>query len=98
MTFLMPENNFEELSVSTDKEIESLQSLVPAKKKIQKQDQYFNWLNLPYEVWLQILVEYELSAKDLAHMELTSRWFSWKGEPHLTCAECTAHAQLTLLM
>ncbi|XP_064403287.1 uncharacterized protein LOC135348856 isoform X2 [Halichondria panicea] len=64
-----------------DHEIESLQSLVlvPAKKKVQKQDQYFNWLNLPYELWLQIMVEYGLSAKDLAHMELTCRWFSWKG-------------------
>ncbi len=68
-----------------DHEIESLQSLVlvPAKKKVQKQDQYFNWLNLPYELWLQIMVEYGLSAKDLAHMELTCRWFSWKGETAL---------------
>lgn len=31
---------------------------------------------LPKEVWLNILVNYGLSSVDLAHLEMTCRWFN----------------------
>lgn len=77
----MPGNNLQE--VCTDHETES-QTVVPHKKKILKQEK--NWLNLPYEVWYTILVEYGLTAKDLVNLELTCRWFSWKCKlQHAAC-------------
>lgn len=38
-----------------------------------------NWLHLPLEVWLSVLIEYGLTARDLANLELVCRWFGWKG-------------------
>ena len=38
--------------------------------------------SLPREVWLMILVNYGLSGKDLANLEMTCKWFTecWEGE------------------
>ena len=33
-------------------------------------------LCLPREIWLTILVNYGLTAKDLANLEITCKWFS----------------------
>ncbi len=86
----MPGNNLQE--ICKDHETES-QLVGTHKKKILKQE--INWLNLPYEVWYTILVEYGLSAKDLVNLELTCRWFSWKCKLHVACnvLVCTEHAQ-----
>jgi len=41
-----------------------------------------NWLHLPYEVWLSLLVDYGITARDLVNLEYTCRWFGnyWGGE------------------
>lgn len=41
-----------------------------------------NWLYLPYELWLSILVDYGISGKDLVNLEYTCKWFSncWGGK------------------
>lgn len=38
-----------------------------------------NWLHLPFEVWLSILTEYGLTAKDLVNMDMVCKWFGWNG-------------------
>lgn len=41
-----------------------------------------NWLCLPYELWLAILVDYGVSGRDLVNLEYSCRWFSncWGGK------------------
>ena len=41
-----------------------------------------NWLRLPYELWLKVLVDYGVTATDLVRLEYSSKWFSngWGGE------------------
>ena len=41
-----------------------------------------NWLRLPYELWLSVLVDYGVTAADLVRLEYCTRWFSngWGGE------------------
>ena len=38
-------------------------------------------LKLPREIWLMILVNYGITAKDLAQLEMSCKWFStcWEG-------------------
>ena len=45
-----------------------------------------NWLRLPYELWLTVLVDYGVSAADLVRLEYSAKWFSngWGGV--YTCA------------
>ena len=75
----MPEKTLKEASNNTNSvDYGSSLVLVAAKKKFPKQE--VNWLNLPYELWLLILGEYGLTAKDLANLEMTCSWFSWKGK------------------
>lgn len=40
-----------------------------------------NWLRLPYELWLTVLVDYGVSAADLVCLEYSNKWFSngWGG-------------------
>ena len=40
-----------------------------------------NWLRLPYELWLTVLVDYGVSATDLVCLEYSTKWFSngWGG-------------------
>ena len=44
----------------------------------------FDWL--PKEVWLNILVNYGVSSVDLAHLEMTCRWFNicWDDSKAIT--------------
>ena len=39
------------------------------------------WTYLPYELWLIVLVDYGLTAKDLLHLDFSCKWFStsWRG-------------------
>ena len=41
-----------------------------------------NWLCLPYELWLGILVDYGVSGRDLVSLEYSCRWFNncWGGK------------------
>ena len=41
-----------------------------------------NWFRLPYELWLSVLVDYDLGAADLVSLEYSAKWFSngWGGE------------------
>ena len=41
-----------------------------------------NWLYLPYEIWLMILVDYDVTSRDLVHLDKTCKWFrsSWGGK------------------
>ncbi len=80
----MPGNNLEAVCKGLGPRL-GTPSAVPSKKKIVKQE--INWLNLPYEVWYTILVEYGLSAKDLVNLELTCRWFSWKSKHYIPHAQ-----------
>ena len=49
-------------------------------KKLPKLDA--NWLYLPYELWLSILVDYGVTGEDLVNLEYTCKWFSncWGGK------------------
>lgn len=42
-------------------------------------------LCLPREIWLTILVNYGLTAKDLANLEISCKWFSqcWGGNNYI---------------
>ena len=71
----MPEKTLKEASNSVDHG--SSVAVPVVKKKVVKQE--VNWLNLPYELWLLVLVEYGLTATDLAKLEMTCTWFCWKG-------------------
>ncbi len=47
-----------------------------------------NWLRLPYELWLTVLVDYGVSASDLVCLEYSAKWFSngWGGTyVHVLC-------------
>ena len=67
----MPEN-----TVSSDSAI--ITHGLPLKKQ-QRIDA--NWLRLPYELWLTVLVDYGVSAADLVCLEYSAKWFSngWGG-------------------
>ena len=41
-----------------------------------------NWLCLPYELWLTILVDYGVSGRDLVSLEYSCSWFGncWGGK------------------
>lgn len=41
--------------------------------------QTVHWTYLPYELWLTILVDYGLTAKDLLHLDYTCKWFGCSG-------------------
>ena len=43
-----------------------------------------NWLYLPYEIWLMILVDYDITSRDLVNLDRTCKWFkfSWGGKNH----------------
>lgn len=36
-----------------------------------------DWLQLPYEIWLKILVDYGITAADLASVDRCCKWFSY---------------------
>ena len=52
------------------------ETVIASKKKPKYET---NWLHLPFEVWLSVLIDYGLTARDLTNLELVCRWFSWNG-------------------
>lgn len=75
----MPENTLS----SCQSEAAIIAHGLPSKKQ-QRIDA--NWLRLPYELWLTVLVDYGVSAADLVCLEYSAKWFSngWGGM--LICA------------
>ena len=50
-----------------------------------------NWTFLPYELWLNVLVDYGLTSKDLINLDYCCKWFgsssNWQGEINTQPAE-----------
>ena len=74
----MPENVVPTASYQSNAPISHHHGL-PLKKQQQLIDA--NWLRLPYELWLTVLVDYGVSAADLVCLEYSNKWFSngWGG-------------------
>lgn len=54
----------------------------PTGVKKKKSSNISDWIYLPYELWFIILVQYGLTAKDLANLDYCCKWFSsptWEG-------------------
>ena len=56
-----------------------------------------NWLHLPYELWLDILVNYGVSARDLVNLEYTCKWFNCWGGTYYYALDISADMQSSYL-
>lgn len=68
----MPEVEIEELQIRTSNE----------PREVTVKSRASDWSFLPFELWLIILVDYGLNAKDIAKLDLCCKWFSnpWQGK------------------
>ena len=59
-----------------------------------------DWLRLPYELWLSVLVEYGLCSTDLVSLDYACRWFSncWGGMQHVRVIQFCAKIFVLLHM